>query len=157
MFEVRDNIVYWKSRRLKGKKAGGLCDGRIEIRFIEDGQLHRLKAHQIIFCLEYGFIPDKIDHIDRNPLNNDINNLREATQQINMINTGLQKNNTSGCKGVCYQHNAWVVGITFNQKDIYLGRFKNKSDAFAIRKMAEEILWSDLLNYKGELLSLHHI
>jgi hypothetical protein len=62
-------------------------------------RLHRLVA-------EY-FMPNfnnslQIDHIDRDKTNNDISNLRLATNQENSFNRKMRKDNSSGIKGVCY-------------------------------------------------------
>ena len=46
----------------------------------------------------------QVDHIDGNRLNNDISNLRMATQSENNCNQKIQKNNTSGFKGVFYDN-----------------------------------------------------
>ena len=43
-----------------------------------------------------------VDHIDENKANNNVKNLRWATNQDNLYNQGKIKNNTSGYKGVCF-------------------------------------------------------
>ena len=43
-----------------------------------------------------------IDHIDENKSNNNVENLRWATNQDNQFNSGISKNNTSGFKGISY-------------------------------------------------------
>src|SRR5437762_1298651 len=57
-----------------------------------------------------------LDHKDRNYLNNQIDNLRSATISQNKINSKLQRNNTSGFKGVCFYkaRNKWVAYIKVN-------------------------------------------
>ena len=71
------------------------------------------------------------DHIDRNGLNNQRNNLREATKSQQRANQNLRSNNTSGYKGVCWHKKAkkWVAQIRVNKKYIYLGLFTNIKDA----------------------------
>lgn len=64
-------------------------------------------------------------------------NLRIATVTENTINKGLQSNNTSGCTGVCKRGDSWYAQIVVNGKHIYLGQYKDKSDAIAARKEAE--------------------
>jgi hypothetical protein len=77
--------------------------------------------HRLIFLYHHGYLPKYIDHIDRNPANNRIENLREATHSQNHGNITKQSNNTSGYKGVSWNkgHKRWVV--TFRGK--LLGRF----------------------------------
>lgn len=54
--------------------------------------------------------------------------------------TALNKNNTSGCRGVSYRadRNKWRAYIKFQRKDIFLGNFDNYEDAVMVRKIAEK-------------------
>jgi len=83
-----------------------------------------------------------IDHINRNKLDNQKINLRICSQSENSANCGIQKNNTSGFKGV-YWHNSlkyWVAEIKKNRKRINLGYFKDKkSAALAYNTKAKEL------------------
>lgn len=100
------------------------------IRISIDNRQH--EAHRLAWLYIYGYWPEnEIDHIDRNPSNNSISNLREVSRQCNMRNTGMLKNNTSGIKGVHFDKNRcrWLAHIKINQKNVYLGRFENKIDA----------------------------
>ena len=47
----------------------------------------KLQAHRVIWKMVTGSDPTNvIDHIDNNPLNNNISNLRDVTQGENMLN-----------------------------------------------------------------------
>lgn len=73
------------------------------------------KNHRIIFFLHNGFCPDCIDHIDGNPQNNRIENLREASLSQNNCNRKFVKN-SSGHKSV-FLHSTgkyWNVRIWKN-------------------------------------------
>jgi hypothetical protein len=58
-------------------------------------------VHRLVWFMEYGVFPSKnLDHIDRNPRNNTITNLREADQSQNNCNTVMRDGNTSGYKNI---------------------------------------------------------
>ena len=66
---------------------------------------------------------NQIDHIDRNKLNNNINNLRVVSIQQNQWN--------NNCKGYCWDKNAnkWMARIGIDGEIKYLGYFKKEEDA----------------------------
>lgn len=74
---------------------------------------------------------DQIDHIDRNKLNNQQENLRSATHSQNMMNRPKQKNNTSGFKGVSRDNRRqkWRANIQVKNKYMHLGYFDDPIDA----------------------------
>lgn len=82
----------------------------------------------------------KVDHIDRNRLNNRRKNLREATNIENAQNSSIRSNNSSGFTGVEFIKSAskWKAVITVNKKRIQLGRFEKKEDAVLARRNAEK-------------------
>lgn len=73
----------------------------------------------------------QVDHIDGNSLNNSRRNLRLATNTQNQHNRILNRNSTSGCKGVGWTHHAWQAQIHVAGRKVYLGRYTNKQDAVA--------------------------
>ena len=79
------------------------------------------------------------DHINRNRLDNRKENLREVTPFESVLNRGINKNNTSGYRGVTYskRYKKWVAQISHNRKNHILGRFDRKEDAIAARKAGE--------------------
>lgn len=85
--------------------------------------------HRLIWAWHYGNVPDYLDHINNNFLDNRIENLREATHQENMCNRKTPKHNKSGVKGVYKQKNRWRAQITANGVMKYLGSFVNLDDA----------------------------
>lgn len=80
-----------------------------------------------------GFLTTRIDHIDRNGLNNRRCNLRPATQSQNTANARMWCNNTSGYRGVTYDKakRSWQAGIKRNQRFIFLGRYSTPEKAAA--------------------------
>lgn len=85
------------------------------------------------------------DHIDNNPLNNTIDNLRISSKSQNQINHDIQSNNTSGFTGVTWdsERNKWQVRIKYKNKNISAGRYENKCDAVYARYLAENIVFGE--------------
>lgn len=89
-------------------------------------------AHRLAWLLYYGEWPKGfVDHIDRNPKNNTIENLRVVTHAENHRNRAKQSNNKSGYKGVFFnrQCKKWNAKINVNGKPHHLGFFDNPYDA----------------------------
>ncbi len=103
-------------------------------------------VHRIIWLWHYGYLPEnQIDHIDQDPQNNHINNLREVSMACNLRNTGNRKTNTSGVKGVGWHRltKTWWAAIGVMGKKINLGYHKNFDDAVMARyKKEKELNWS---------------
>jgi hypothetical protein len=104
-----------------------------------NGYVYSKKLNQYLHRYIMNASPEeKVDHIDGNPLNNKRDNLRICTQQNNIHNSALAKNNTSGCTGVYKYKDRWLVKIMVNYKTIRLGCYDNFDDAVKVRKEAEE-------------------
>ena len=75
--------------------------------------------------------PNQIDHIDRNPSNNQFDNLRLATGTENNRNRAKFRNNKSGLKGVSWSSHAekWTVRICVDYRQMHLGYFDTKEAA----------------------------
>ena len=105
-----------------------------------------LRVHRLFFYWKYGYLPDLVDHKDRNKLNNNIENLRELTKSENNKNADKRKNGTtSKHKGVFWsiKRKKWETRIQLNGKGKFLGYYKNEDYAGqvvndAIRKYALE-------------------
>ena len=82
----------------------------------------KIYMHRVILGLSSG---DKLvaDHIDLDKLNNQRLNLRICKQHQNSANRGLNKNNSSGYKGVCFdkRKNKWMAKIQVNRRYIFCG------------------------------------
>jgi len=91
--------------------------------------------------MHHGYMPKYIDHIDNNPSNNRIENLRPTSSMQNSWNQKTRKTNTSGHKGICWSKNAqkWTARCMINGKSKFLGQYENITQAIEIvRKFREE-------------------
>ena len=89
-----------------------------------------------------------MDHRDRNKINNNWENLREATHQENAFNTGLDGHNTSGYQGVSLhgrpgRRKRWRAYIVVNLKQIGLGYYYTPEKASAAYELAAEALYGE--------------
>jgi hypothetical protein len=87
------------------------------------------RVHRLIFLWYHGYLPSLIDHIDRNKLNNRIENLREATISENNHNRDSSSN--TGHKGIHYSKSRgkYKAAITHNKVYHYVGFFKDLTEA----------------------------
>ena len=75
--------------------------------------------------MHHGYLPDYIDHIDGNTLNNKIENLRECTLEQNSWNSKISKANTSNFKNVNWhkKSNKWRITLSVNKKARHFGTY----------------------------------
>lgn len=73
----------------------------------------------------------QVDHRNKNKLDNTRRNLRAATNQLNQANVALQRNNTSGFKGVHFHKlsKKFVARIGVGRTRIQLGKFDSAEEA----------------------------
>ena len=89
-------------------------------------------AHRLTWLFHCGVFPQKeLDHINRNPLDNHIENLRESTGSQNHANIKKRDGLTSKYKGVSWNkfRNKWKASITVKGKARHIGLFLNEQDA----------------------------
>ncbi len=89
------------------------------------------RVHRLIFLMHHGYFPDMLDHIDGNPRNNRIENLRECTNSQNRANSKRQWNNTSGFVGVTRDGKKWRARFTLDGRRQSIGLFNTKEEAHA--------------------------
>ena len=76
-----------------------------------------------------------IDHIDRNKLNNSLDNLRWVNPLQNQQNQGKYKTNKSGHKNIHYrkERNNWTYVYRVMGKPVYRRCFKSKIDCLCYK------------------------
>lgn len=137
-----------KNKPLKG--IGTITDGGKRKYATLKGK--RYNVARLIFLFHKGYLPEQVDHIDGNGLNNKIGNLRAATNSQNQLNKSAHRRNKSGYKGVyfCKDTGRWRADIMLNRKKTFIGRFDCKHKAAkAYNKMAKKL--------HGSFARLNHI
>lgn len=111
-----------------------------------DGKVVRL--HRYILNLSNP--SDLVDHIDGNPLNNTISNLRICSNKQNVRNSKIPINNTSGYTGVRLKPSGrYQARIMVNRKEINLGMHDTFEEAKATRIKAEHKYFKEYSPSKG--------
>ena len=147
LFDYQDGELFWKVQKAKrvkiGDKAGSINgQGR---KYVEIGGKNYL-VHRLIYLMFRGYLPKIIDHIDRNPLNNRIENLREVTKSQNHQNVGLRRDSTSGVRCVHRNADKWRVQLRIEGKNKCLGRFEDLELAELVAVEARAKYYGD---YRG--------
>lgn len=142
-YDPESGEFYWKKARRKGHKisepAGSVKRTgyrEIMVNYVSYG------AHRLVMLTLNGELPSgPVDHINCNKLDNRADNLRLVTRQQNQWNRGMCKNNTSGFKGVSWNHRSklWQATSSLNFKSVNIGSFKTAEEAdIAMRVFREK-------------------
>lgn len=130
-------VVYYKDGELFWKRNNKPAGTTTKAGYVKV-QINKIpySAHRLIWVLFHKEIPlDKqIDHIDRNPSNNKIENLRLVNAVSNALNKKCRPSNT-GIRGVSKDRNYYKVSFSVNCKSIHVGNFKTLEEA---KKVAEK-------------------
>lgn len=99
-------------------------------------------AHRVVWAIVYGEWPDgEIDHIDGDPSNNRIANLRAVRSADNNRNRSIPSTNSSGAMGIRRARaNRWRASIVIDGKSIHLGIYNEFRDALIAREAAQKAL-----------------
>ena len=129
-------------------KFGINSSGYYNINLYKNGKSKTFTLHRL---LAITFIPNLdnfpiIDHIDRNPLNNSINNLRWTTQQNNCYNK-TTKFHTSKFRGVFWnkKNKNWRVSIYLNKIKTHIGSYNTEEEG--ARAFNEFVIFNNLQEF----------
>jgi hypothetical protein len=147
-YDPKTGLLWWSkqggSTRRTDKPVGGLDlkgylvfgAGKMSVKKI-------FKCHRVAWFLHYGVWPSKqIDHINRDPADNSIVNLRLASISENNRNSSKQKDCTSQYKGVSWYapSKKWCSKIMKDRVRKHIGYYDNEEEAArAYDKAAKEI------------------
>lgn len=128
--------LFWKNptsiRTKIGDEISYINCGYLKVCF--DGEIHL--AHRVIWLYETGHWPDYprelVDHKDQDKLNNKFNNLRLTDHNGNQHNRPLNKNSTTGFKGVTKKGDKFMSQASFKGKRYYLGLYSTAEEAYEV-------------------------
>lgn len=137
VFTRRTNRRRWKAGSIAGSK-----DKAGYIRIVIDGEQYY--AHCLAWLYMTGVWPErKIDHKDLNKARNVWDNLRLATNVQNSVNKGLNRNNSTGAKGVVAYGKLYRAYIKHEGRQIHLGYYDKIEDASKAYESAAKKLWGE--------------
>lgn len=138
-YDKLTGVLTWRVHQgsmAAGRVAGTLgAKGHRMVRV--DGRFYL--AHRLIWKIVSGADPaQQIDHVDGDRDHNAWSNLREATHGQNRANSRLNRNNTSGFKGVTWakDQRKWRALVSFKGKIHHIGYFDSAEVAARERSIA---------------------
>jgi len=147
-YDPETGVVRWKidngPKNRKGRAVGHKNKrGYTEARF----RGKNYGCHRIAWAIGHNTldVPPILDHINGNPSDNRLCNLRAATSQQNVFNTKSRRN---GLKGASFRKrsNKWISQIKFNEKNKHLGYFDTEIEAHEAYCRAARELHGEFFN-----------
>lgn len=137
-FGTQSGLI-WKVNRRGPVRAGNVAGTKRSSKERPDRvewQVHVDRRHytvsRVLYLMAKGVDPGElqVDHKDRNPLNNNVGNLRLGNNSLQGHNRGLPKNNKSGAVGVTPRKNGkWFAKLAHEDDQFYLGYHTCKIEA----------------------------
>lgn len=99
----------------------------------------QLLAHRVVWTLTHGEIPEGmvIDHINRNPSDNHIENLRCVTQAVNLSNVDVRSHCLSGEKYIAIDKRTGRFSVRIRRKSH--GTYGTIEEAISVRDAATKM------------------
>lgn len=160
-----DDCLRWKKDIKKARRdvkagdkvVGYINSGGYSLIWLDGVQY---KASRIIYQLFYGNLTTDlvIDHINRNTLDDRIENLRAVTRKINQRNQSKRSNNATGMTGVCVITNKYLkANGTYSEYKLYMAIWlntegKQKSKSFSVSKHGEDMAFKLACEYRRAMI-----
>lgn len=103
-----------------------------------------------LYTKEVVSVNEVIDHIDGNPHNNSIRNLRKITKAENARNRKISSSNSEGYSGISRMNNGW--GKDYFQAQI-TKNFKRKLKYFSITDLGEELAFKLACEWREKMIA----
>ena len=136
------------SKTGKIRKLMILRSGHIQVGLSKDKKESKHSVHRLVctaFCNNENNY-NVVDHIDRNPSNNNYQNLRWTTLSGNQRNRTISINNTSGTSGVNYEsrYNSWTAKW-------YDENMKHKCKYFSVKKLGDDQAKQKAITHRNQM------
>jgi len=139
-YDPETGIFTWKKKIANCVKIGsetGCVQSNGYMLIGIDGK--RYLAHRLAFIYMIGNVPDYVDHINHNKIDNRWGNLAKSCVFGNARNQSKHSDNTSGANGV-YWHkgkNKWHATYRMEGRNYHVGYFDTVAAAAKARKAAD--------------------
>jgi hypothetical protein len=133
-YDENSGLFYWlvnKRGSVRAMDVAGSLNSHGYVRIKIDQEV--FLAHRLAWFVVQGVWPElEIDHVDGDPLNNRISNLRECTRSQNCKNVRSL--------GASYdpERRKWMARICVDYKHKNLGRYDTRAEAVAVAKAARD-------------------
>ena len=163
--ETSPSCLRWKAPLCKGRGSHNRKDGTVagsnksrnRWQFVIQGK-NLLGHHVVWWLLNQEEVPEGfvIDHIDRNPLNNLITNLRVIPAPLNPRNASKYKTNSTGVTGVLYSLKADARDGSISERFIAhwnSSTGKRCSKSFSTRKYGHDLAFQLACDYRAKMIA----
>ena len=134
LFVYKDGCVYYKvdhGKKKAGDRAGSKVNGFPYRRLVVHGK--KMLEHRVIYFLCHGHWPKIVDHINRDKLDNRIENLRASTVSQNAFNKVIK---SKGAR--LHSCGKWEAYISLNGSFRSLGYFNCETAARVASSLQKE-------------------
>jgi hypothetical protein len=130
-YDPETGIFLWRDK--KNSRRSSNVAGSLNLSGYQQIQIDKkiYLAHRLAWLYVYKRLPEmEIDHINGNPSDNRIVNLRDVSSRVNKENRKkARSDNVGGLLGAFKIGNKWKSSIGVNGKQIHLGYFLTAEDA----------------------------
>lgn len=150
LFEYNNGTLFRKKTRAPNAVAGAEAGWERPGGYRAVRLNHRdYRVHHIIFMMFNGYLPRELDHINNNPTDNRIENLREVSSSQNKMNMRIRSDSGSGIKGVSWDKSRcqWAVRVQMNGKYVHRSRHDDLELAELVAMEARNLYHGEFANH----------
>lgn len=127
-YDPETGDFFWLKRG-RGRQAGRPAGSRTQVYPRIKIGFQTFLSHRLAWFYVYGEWPEEIDHINGDPRDNRLCNLRACTRAQNSRNQRATSRSKSGVRGVSKKFRRWQVQITHDGMERYVGSYETLEEA----------------------------